>query len=159
MISSESEFLYRRAVIFLCGKVFAISDFCSMEKEMSVFLCNQYEPANITTKSIARGIRNFMLNPASLSVWKLSTRFFDFSIALSSIMMSDGSTVNIATRLQSTPFARTMPMSAPIFSFMNKRASSPTMVVNALLTIDDDALLSAFDIASILSFPDSFSCR
>ena len=104
-------------------------------------------------------MRNFMLKPARRSVLNFKTFFVDFAIALSNANITDGSTVKIATRLQRTPFAKTIPMSAPIFSFMNTSAISPTMVVNALLTIDEDAFLRALVIAVNLSlFPDCFSC-
>ena len=104
------------------------------------------------------GMRAFMLKLASESVLSFKTFFFDFSMAPSKANITVGSTVKIEIRLQRTPFAKTMPMSAPILNFMNTKAISPTMVVKALLTMDNEAFLSALTIAVILSLPDDFSC-
>ena len=39
IILAESEFSYNSTIMFFCGKYCAISDFCSGENEISVFLC------------------------------------------------------------------------------------------------------------------------
>ena len=104
-------------------------------------------------------MRNLMLKPARRSVLSFKTFFFDFSIAPSKANITAGNTAKIDTKLQRTPFAKTMPMSAPILNFMNTKAISPTMVVKALLTMDDEAFLSALTIAVILSpINNNFSC-
>ena len=113
----------------------------------------------MTIKRTARGTRDFMLKPARRSVLNLNTFFVDFSMASSKAKINDGNTAKIATKLQRTPLAKTTPMSAPILNFMNTKATRPTMVVKALLTIDRDAFLSALVIAVILSlFFAAFSC-
>ena len=100
-----------------------------------------------------------MLKPERRSVLIRNTFFVDFSMAWSKANINVGSTTNIDTKLQSTPLARTIPMSAPILNFMNTKAISPTMVVKALLTMDNEAFLSAWIIAVMLSWsPKAFSC-
>ena len=72
--------------------------------------------------------------------------------------MSDGMTVKVQTSEHTTPFAKTIPISAPIFKRMKQSMSSPTTVVSAEESIeDDDALIALFTampavIRSVCSF-------
>ena len=61
--------------------------------------------------------------------------------------------------LMNTPFANTIPISAPILKLIKTRASRPTTVVMALLAIEEAAPVMASFIASVFSFPSFCSSR
>ena len=81
------------------------------------------------------------------------------STALSPAMMRKGSTVKLQIREKVTPLERTMPRSAPIFSLMKHSIIRLTMVVKALLRMEDAPPRMAPSMAVSLSFPRDFSCR
>ena len=64
-------------------------------------------------------------------------------MARSQPRMSAGRIVNTHTRLQMTPFASTMPRSAPILKLMKTSASRPTNVVSELEVIAENAPATA----------------
>ncbi len=75
--------------------------------------------------------------------------FSVFSTSLCNSIISEGSTVNTHSILKATPFANTMPMSAPILKLINTSTKSPTIVVAALPVIAPKAARRAFAIASL----------
>ena len=80
-------------------------------------------------------------------------------ISLSNISISDGNTVKIHIKLINTPLDKTIPKSVPILKLINKRAKSPTMVVNELPIMDgNDFFIASFiEVKLFLLF--SFSSR
>ena len=59
--------------------------------------------------------------------------------------------VKTQSMLISTPFARTKPKSMPILKLINTSASNPTMVVIALLAMEEKAFRSAVVMACVRS--------
>ena len=73
--------------------------------------------------------------------------------------MRKGSTVKLQSREKLTPLESTTPKSAPILSLMKHSIIRLTMVVRALLRMDDADPPMAACIAVSGSFPEDFSCR
>ena len=73
--------------------------------------------------------------------------------------MRKGSTVKMQRSEKVTPLESTTPRSAPIFSLMKQSIRRLTMVVKALLRMDEAESRMALSMALSLSFPRAFSCR
>ncbi len=79
----------------------------------------------------------------SLSVGSTKVFFPVFITPLWKSMSRVGSRVKVQKRLHTTPLARTMPISIPIFSLINTSIRRPTTVVSAELRMEGTALLTA----------------
>ena len=80
-----------------------------------------------------------------------------FSTHLSKKRMSEGRTTMVQMTPSATPFAMTMPRSAPSVSCMAQRARKPAMVVRLDAVMELMVLQMAFSMASSLEAQSSFS--
>ena len=87
--------------------------------------------------------------PAILSVLRLTGLWVVLSIALSHMSINDGRTVTEAITPSTTPFAITIPRSAPSVKLIKHRAMKPAIVVTELADTDAMVALIASAIAAL----------
>ncbi len=109
--------------------------------------------------SAIRGIMtlSFIIPPAVLLRSGINGLWWVRSIVFSNNIISAGKRVMTETRLNTTPLARTMPISNPMPYLINIKAAKPATVVIALAESAEKEYFRAFIIACLVSNPFALS--